>query len=75
MFDIFEKLIVGQSDEFFGVSQISWEIFPWKQLSLVNDEDVISLSACKGLCILRFCVMSWRSESEPNIKYCLGRKA
>ena len=29
--------------------------------------------ACKGLCILRFCVMSWKGESEPNIKYCLGR--
>ena len=28
--------------------------------------------ACKGLCILRFCVMSWKDESEPNIKYCLG---
>ena len=29
--------------------------------------------ACKGLCILRFCAMSWKGESEPNIKYCLGR--
>ena len=29
--------------------------------------------ACKGLRILRFCVMSWKGESEPNIKYCLGR--
>ena len=28
--------------------------------------------ACKGLRILRFCVMSWKDESEPNIKYCLG---
>ena len=28
--------------------------------------------ACKGLCIFRFCVMSWKGESEPNIKYCLG---
>ena len=25
------------------------------------------------LCVLWFCVMSWTSESEPNIKYCLGR--
>ena len=31
MFDIFEKLIVEQSDEIFGVSQISWECSPWKQ--------------------------------------------
>ena len=28
--------------------------------------------ACKGLHILRFCVMSWKGESESNIKYCLG---
>ena len=28
--------------------------------------------ACKCLCILRFCVMLWKDESEPNIKFCLG---
>ena len=27
----------------------------------------------KGLCIFRFCVMSWKDESEPSIKYCLER--
>ena len=32
---------------FFGVSQIGWEDSPWKQLSLVNDEEVISLSHAK----------------------------
>ena len=30
--------------------------------------------ACKGLCIFRFCVMSWKGESEPTIKFCMGRK-
>ena len=30
--------------------------------------------ACKCLCIFRFCVMSWKGESELNIKYCLGRQ-
>ena len=44
MFGISEQLILEQSDEIFGVSQISWESSPWKQLSLVNDEEVISLS-------------------------------
>ena len=34
----------------FGVSQIRWENSPWKQLSLVNDEEVISLSHAK-VCI------------------------
>ena len=27
--------------------------------------------ACKGLCIFKFCVMSRKVESEPNIQYCL----
>ena len=47
MFDISEQLILEQSDEIFGVSQISWESSPWKQLSLVNGEEVISLSLAK----------------------------
>ena len=44
MFDISEKLTMEPSAEIFGVSQISWEDSPWKQLSPVNDEEVISLS-------------------------------
>ena len=47
MFEISEKLRLEQSDEIFGVSQISWESSPWKQLSVVNDEEVISLSHAK----------------------------
>ena len=47
MFEISEQLILEQSDEIFGVSQVSWESSPWKQLSLVNDEEVISLSHAK----------------------------
>ena len=47
MFEIPHKLMLEQSDEIFGVSQISWANFPWKQLSLVNDEEVISLSHAK----------------------------
>ena len=30
--------------------------------------------ACKGLHIFRFCVMSWKGESEPDIKFCFKRK-
>ena len=40
-------MILEQSDEIFGVSQISWENFPRKQLHPVNDEEVISLSHAK----------------------------
>ena len=47
MFDISEKLIVGQSDGIYGVSTINWENSPWSQLSLVNGEEVISLSHAK----------------------------
>ena len=47
MFEISENLILEQSDGIFGVSQISWENSPWKQLSLVNDEEIISFSHAK----------------------------
>ena len=47
MFDKYEKSILEQSDEIFGVSQIIWENSLWKQLSLVNDEEVITLSHAK----------------------------
>ena len=47
MFDISEKLIAGQSDEIFGVTPINWEDSSWKHLSLVGDEEVISLSHVK----------------------------
>ena len=42
-----EKLIIEQSGEIFGVSQINWEDSSWKYLSLVSDEEVISLSHVK----------------------------
>ena len=47
MFDISEKLRVGQPDEIYGVTPIDWEDPPWKRLSLVSDEEVISLSHTK----------------------------
>ena len=43
MFDISEKLITEQSDEICGVNTINWEDSSWKYLSLVGDEEVISL--------------------------------
>ena len=57
MFEISEQLLLEQSDEIFGVSQISWESSPWKQSSLVNDEEIINLSRAKVFRILRFCVV------------------
>ena len=63
MFEISEKLIWEQSDEIFGVSQISWENSPWKQWSLVNDEEVISLSHAK-VCVLSDFVLCLRKVKQ-----------
>ena len=46
IFDTSEKLIVGRSDEMYGVNTINWIDSSWKLLSLVSDE-VISLSHAK----------------------------
>ena len=46
MFDIFEKLIVGQSDENDGVNTINWVDSSWKHFYLVGEE-VITLSHAK----------------------------
>ena len=47
MFDISEKLTVGQSDEIYGVTPNDWEDLSWKQLSLAGEEEVISLAHAK----------------------------
>ena len=47
MFDISEKLTTEQSDEIYGVKTINWENYSWKYLSLVGDEEVISLQRTK----------------------------
>ena len=47
MFDISEKLKVGQSDEICGVNTINWDDSSWKHLSLIGDEEVIRLSHAK----------------------------
>ena len=39
---------------------------------MVGDEEVVSLSHAKAYEFFRFCVMLWKDEREPAIKYCLG---
>ena len=70
MFDISKKLIVEQSDGIYGVNTINCEDSSWKHLPLIGDESL----AREGLCIFGFCIMSWKDESEPNIKLCMGRQ-
>ena len=47
MFDRSEKLIAEQSDEIYGVNTIHWSDSSWIHLSLIGDEEVISLSHAK----------------------------
>ena len=42
MFDVSAKL-VSEQDEIYGVKSIDWENYSWKYLSLIGDEQVISL--------------------------------
>ena len=46
MFDISAKL-VSEQDEIYGVKTIDWENSSWKYLSLIGDEQVISLQPTK----------------------------
>ena len=46
MFDISAKL-VSEQDEIYGVKTIHWEDYSWKYLSLIGDEQVISLQRTK----------------------------
>ena len=73
MFDISEKLIAEKSDEIYGVKTIHWEDSSWKQLSLVNDEEVISLSHAKVHVFSDSVLCLGKGESEPYFKCCLGR--
>ena len=43
MVDLSGKLITEQSDDIYGVKTINWEHSSWKYLSLVGDEQLISL--------------------------------
>ena len=73
MFDMSEKLISEQSDEIYGVKTINWEDSSWKYLSLMGDEQVISLQLTR-FTYFKFCVMSWKDVREPTVKCCRRRK-
>ena len=68
MFDISEKLITEQSDEIYGVNTTDWEDSSWKYLSLVSDEDVISLSHAKVYVFSDsvFCLGKMHQNSQSN---------
>ena len=66
MFDISEKLISEQSDEIYGVNTINWEDSSWKHLSLVGDEQVISLLHTK-VYVLSDSVLCFGKMSDNQI--------
>ena len=70
MFDISEKLIAEQSDEIYGVNTINWGDSSWKHLSLIGDEEVVSLSHAK-VYVFSDSVLCLGKMREPTIKYCL----
>ena len=74
MFNISEKLLTEQSDEICGVNTINWDDSSWKHLSLIGDEEVVSLSRARGLRIFRLCVLLWKDTRGPSIKHCMGTK-
>ena len=47
MFDISDKLVSEQSDEINGLKTINWENSSWKYLSMIGDEQVMSVQRTK----------------------------
>ena len=69
IFEISEQLILEQSDEIFGVFQISWESSPWKHLSLIGDEEVISLSYVNVYVFLDSVLSLGKMNENPQSNY------
>ena len=68
MFDISEKLVSEQADAICGVKTKNWEDSSWKYLSLVGDEQVISLQRTKSPRLFRFCIVSGKGSSTSRIQ-------
>ena len=73
MFAISEKLIVGQSDEIYEVNPLTGKILCGNN-HLWSVMKKSSVSRTRRFTYFQICVMPWRDESEPNIKFCLGRQ-
>ena len=69
MFDICEKLIVGQSHEIHGVTPTNWEDSSWKQFSVVGGEKVISLSHAKVYVFSNSVLCLGKMNENPQSNY------
>ena len=74
MFDISKKLITEQSDEIYGMSTINWEDSSWKYLSLVGDEQVISLLHRKVYVFSDSVLCLGKMNENPKSNVCIGIK-
>ena len=66
MFDISEKLVSEQSDEIYGVKTINWESSSWKDLSLIGDEQIISLQRTKVYVFLDSVLCLGKMNENPR---------
>ena len=69
MFDISEKLITEQSDEIYGVNTINWEDSSWNFLSLIGDEEVISLLHTKDYVFSDSVLCLGKMNENPQSNY------
>ena len=56
------------------MNAINWENSSWTYLTLVGDEEDISLLHTKVLRIFRSCFMPWKDERTSKIKLCMGKQ-
>ena len=73
MFDISAKL-VSEQDEIYGVKTIDWEDYSWKYLSLIGDEQVISLQRTKVYVFSDSVLCLGKIHEKHPIKHCMGRQ-
>ena len=66
MFDVSAKL-VSEQDEIYGVKTLDWENSSWKYLSLIGDEQVISLQRTKSTYFqILYCVLVRYTRTQSN---------
>ena len=74
VFDISEKLITEHSDEIHGMSTINWEHSSWKYLSLIGDEQVISLQRTKVYVLSDSVLCLGKIHENPQSNTAMGTK-
>ena len=73
MFDISAKL-VSEQDEIYGVKTMDWENSSWKYLSLIGDEQVISLQRAKVYVFPDSVLCLGKIHENSQSNYCVGRQ-